>query len=79
MPAWRLSRLSKRSPATEMTIVTPTSSNRLDSIDHCRCRSGNIDTASNSDASKPPKKPSQLFPGLMRGASLCLPNCEPTK
>ena len=49
------------------------------------CRSGNfgknvkwMTTAAMIDALMPPTSPSMVFFGLMRGESLCFPNCLPT-
>ena len=77
-PELRLMRLSARSPSTPaspqsrpnsaasgMPIVTP--------------GMNDMSTQKIIDATRPARKPSQLFLGLVRGASLCLPNLRPNR
>src|SRR5882724_5188905 len=75
-PAPRLNMLSVRSPMTEKTPtaqpnITPAATGRP------KCRQPM--RATSATAAKPPTAPSQLLPGLTRGANLCRPRLRPAK
>src|SRR5205823_13400940 len=75
--AWRLMSDSARSPATAaQPSTTPRTIARYQGTPkgltvHSR--------AAIIESTKPPKTPSHVLPGLIRGASLCRPNKRPVK
>ncbi len=77
-PELRLMRLSARSPSTPMRpLARP---NRMAcGMDMVTPGTSVIRHQNTAEPASPAKKPSQLFFGDVRGASLCLPNLLPTR
>ena len=77
-PELRLMRLSARSPSTPMRPLTTPNRSACGTL--ISTPGMNVRRHQNStEPASPAKKPSQLFFGLVRGASLCLPNLLPTR
>ena len=77
-PTLRLMRLSAKSPSTPHRPLT-TPNTRAMGMDRFTPGMSVNNHQNRADPAKPAKKPSQLFFGETRGASLCLPNLLPTR